>query len=131
MLDTTNEITETLSQKRNMIFELLNAGLLTDENGKMSSSTKQKVLEMIGFGVWQDGNDMLELHRKKAGKENVEMLSQNKVKLLEVDDNEVHIKEHTAFLLSLNETELGDRYDAVAELILKHIDEHKHKISVA
>ncbi len=131
VLDTTNEITETLSQKRNMIFELLNAGLLTDENGKMSSSTKQKVLEMIGFGVWQDGNDMLELHRKKAGKENVEMLSQNKVKLLEVDDNEVHIKEHTAFLLSLNETELGDRYDAVAELILKHIDEHKHKISVA
>ena len=131
VLDTTNEITETLSQKRNMIFELLNAGLLTDENGKMSSSTKQKVLEMIGFGVWQDGNDMLELHRKKAGKENVEMLSQNKVKLLEVDDNEVHIKEHTAFLLSLNETELGDKYDEVAELILKHIDEHKKHITVA
>ena len=131
VLDTTNEITETLSQKRNMIFELLNAGLLTDENGKMSSSTKQKVLEMIGFGVWQDGNDMLELHRKKAGKENVEMLSQNKVKLLEVDDNEVHIKEHTAFLLSLNETELGDKYDEVAELILKHIDEHKKHFTIA
>lgn len=131
VLDTTNEITETLSQKRNMIFELLNAGLLTDENGKMNSSTKQKVLEMIGFGVWQDGNDMLELHRKKAGKENVEMLSQNKVKLLEVDDNEVHIKEHTAFLLSLNETELGDKYDEVAELILKHIDEHKKHITDA
>lgn len=131
VLDTTNEITETLSQKRNMIFELLNAGLLTDENGKMSASTKQKVLEMIGFGVWQDGNDMLELHRKKAGKENIEMLSQNRVKMLEIDDSEVHIKEHTAFLLSLNEAELGDRYDAVAELILKHIDEHKHQISIA
>jgi len=130
VLDTTNEITETLSQKRNMIFELMKAGLLTDEDGKMNATTKQKVLEMIGFGVWQDGNDMLELHRKKAGKENIEMLSQNNIKTLEVDDNEVHIKEHTAFLLSLNETELGDRYDDVVELILKHIDQHKHQMAV-
>lgn len=125
VLDTSNEVTETLSQKRNMIFELLNAGLLSDENGNMSSLTKQKVLEMIGFGVWQDGNNLTELHAKKAGRENIEMLSQKQVSVLPVDDDEVHIKEHTAFLLSLSQTELAEKYSKVTDLILSHIKEHK------
>lgn len=125
VLDTTNEINETLSQKRNMIFELLKAGLLSDENGNMSSVTKQKVREMLGFGVWEDISDIGELHEKRAGKENVEMLSQQQPKMLSIDDDEIHIKSHTSFLLSLCKEEVGEKYDEVVDLILNHIQAHK------
>ena len=125
VLDTTNEANETLSQKREMVFKLLNAGLLADENGNMSSVTKQKVLDMIGFGVWQDAGDIVDLHKKKAGRENIEMYSQKEVVLLPIDDDDVHIKTHTSFLLSINRDELGDRYDDVVNLFLNHIELHK------
>ena len=127
MLDTTNEINETISQKRAMIFDLLNAGLLTDKNGEINSHTKQKILEMIGFGVWQDGNNIAELHIKKAGKENLEMLNLKEVKVLEIDDDELHIREHTSFLLSLNAEETVKDYNKICEIMLKHINEHKTK----
>ncbi|HAJ77706.1 MAG TPA: hypothetical protein DCO89_01380 [Clostridiales bacterium] len=129
VLDTSSEIAETLSQKRNMIFELLNAGLLSDENGNISSITKQKILEMIGFGVWQDGNNITDLHAKKAGRENIEMLSQKEVSVLSVDDDDIHIKEHTAFLLSLSHAELKEKYDVIANLLISHIELHKERIA--
>ena len=131
VLDTTNEINETLSQKRQMIFDLLNAGLLSDKDGNMNATTKQKVLEMIGFGIWQDSGDILELHKKRAGKENIEMLNGEDAKILDIDDNESHIKEHTSFVLSLSKTELGDKYDSVCERVLNHIKEHQNKLNTS
>lgn len=126
IIDTTNEIGETLSQKRNMIFELLNAGLLTDENGKMSSSVKRKTLEMLGFGTWQDGNDISELHVKKAGKENLNFINKLNVKVLPIDNHDVHINSHTAFILSQN---LEEANEDIINAMLEHIDEHKKYIN--
>ncbi len=127
MLDTTNEINETISQKRAMIFDLLNAGLLSDKNGEINTPTKQKILEMIGFGIWQDANNIAELHIKKAGKENLDMLKLKEVKTLPIDDDELHIREHTAFLLSLNSEESVEDYERICEVMLNHINEHKSK----
>ena len=127
VLDTTNELNETLSQKRKMIFDLMNAGLLSDENGKMDLSTKQKVLEMIGFGIWQDSGDITELHKKRADNENVEMLNLRDAELLSVDDDDCHIKEHTSFLLSLSKNEISN-YKQVCEKIIEHIESHKKSL---
>ena len=40
VFETDNEINESLAQKRSMIFEILNAGLLYDDDGKMSNSMR-------------------------------------------------------------------------------------------
>ena len=46
-----------------MLFDLLNMGLLSDENGKLSDSTRNRVLEAVGYGGWDvrdnkdDGGD--------------------------------------------------------------------------
>ena len=124
VLDTTNEINETLSQKRDMIFSLLNAGLLSDENGKMSVTTKQRILDMIGFGTYENVRDMNELHAKRAGNENLDI----SVKLLPVDEDQIHIREHTAFLLSMNKNNIDD-YERVVNDLLSHIEEHKQKLA--
>lgn len=128
VLDTTNEIGETLVQKRNMIFELLKAGLLQDENGKLDSAMKKKTLEMIGFGTWQDVNDLTELHNKRAGKENLDFLKGRIDDVLEIDDHKVHINSHTAFLLSQDilNSENGKQ---IAQNIMEHIEKHKKFLS--
>ena len=128
VLDTSNEINETLSQKRSMIFELLKAGVLSDEDGKINSSTKQHILEMIGFGTYEEAQNMTELQAKRAGKENLDIVSNLSVKILPVDDDKIHIKEHTAFLLSLDRDGIAD-YDRIASDLLSHIEEHKNKIN--
>lgn len=128
VLDTSNEINETLSQKRSMIFELLKAGVLSDEDGKINSSTKQHILEMIGFGTYEEAQNMTELHAKRAGKENLDIVSNLPVKILPIDDDKIHIKEHTAFLLSLDRDGIAD-YDRITSDLLSHIEEHKNKIN--
>ena len=112
-----------------MIFSLLNAGLLSDENGNMSSTTKQRILDMIGFGTYENVRDMNELHAKRAGSENMDILSNKEVNILPVDDDEIHIKEHTAFLLSISRNNVED-YDEVSQRLLNHIEQHKQKANV-
>ena len=52
VFETETELSETLTQRRQMIFQLLEAGLLSDSDGKISARMKAKILESLGFGVW-------------------------------------------------------------------------------
>lgn len=124
VIDTTNEVGETLSQRRNMIFELLKAGLLYDEDGKMSQTTRQKTLEMLGFGTWQHGNDLSSMHTKQAGKENLQFMEGSVPSILPIDDHKIHIDNHTAFILS----NTFDDKKEILENLLAHINLHKEFI---
>ena len=63
VFETENELTSTPAQRQSMLFDLLNMGLLSDENGKLSDSTRNRVLEAVGYGGWDvrdnkdDGGD--------------------------------------------------------------------------
>ena len=126
VFETENEYSETLSQKRSMIFELLKARLLEDENGKINNVYRNKILEMIGFGVFDLGNNLKEMHLKRARQENILLVTQNETpELLEIDEHLAHIDEHVAFLLSDEVTKLKDKNKKIKTVLLKHIDEHK------
>ena len=129
ILDTSNEIGETRAQRRSMIFDIMNAGLFSDENGKMSTSAKQKTLEMLGFGNWEDGNDIADLHIKRAGKENLQILQAQKPRVLPIDNHDLHIAQHTAFLLSNNYEKMAQDDEKVLEIMLEHIAEHKKMLA--
>ena len=49
VFETDNELTDSPATRRTMLFDLINAGVLADENGKLSKSTKAKVLTIMGF----------------------------------------------------------------------------------
>ena len=127
MLDTSNEMGETLAQRRNLIFQMLNAGLFSDENGKMTVSAKQKTLEMLGYGNWENSNDMSELHIKRAGLENLKVLSGELPEVLPVDEHKIHISQHTAFVLSNNFDKLAEGDREKLNVLLEHIAEHKRQ----
>ncbi len=124
IFETENEINETLAQRRSMIYDLLNYGLLHDEDGKLSNAMRQKVLEQLGFGVWDSSKDVKALQIANAERENLILMETGKLDLpKEIDDHDLHIDEHTCFMLTpeFNKKE----NNKIQEKMLEHIREHK------
>ncbi len=131
VFETENELNETLAQKRSMIFDILKSGLLADENGKMSNSMRAKVLEQLGFGIWENSQDVNSLQIASADRENIEMVSAGKkVVPKEIDDHSLHITEHTAFMLGGDYERAKGRDERIEELMLEHIREHKKFLKI-
>ncbi len=125
VFESDTEITESLAQRRSMVFELLNAGLLQDENGKLSNRMRLKALDLLGFGIWENSQDLNELHTKKASAENLDLIKNKEVNVCEIDNHDLHINEHIAFMLG---SEYKNRYEIdknIEKQFLKHIRLHK------
>ena len=111
-------------ERRDTIMKLLNAGLFTGDDGKISQSTKQKILEAFGFGDYENARDISALHIIKAEEENV-VLTRGSVLAAGYDDHDLHIVEHTRFLLS---GEFKKRENpALKERVCEHIADHERK----
>ena len=124
-LETENELGESIASKRQMVFDLLNAGLLQDEDGKLTTRMKVKVLELLGLGIWENAQDLNELHIKKADNENLTLLAGETAKVLEIDNHALHIDRHIAFMLSGDYEEKSLVDCTLEEKFLSHIREHK------
>lgn len=118
VFETENELTDTPATRRTMLMDLLNAGILYDNEGKLSQSAKAKILTMMGFGNWESAQDLAQLHISRAEKENVDI---DTAEILEVDDHALHIEEHTRFVVS-GQTDEKPEY---REKILAHIRAHQ------
>ncbi len=125
VFESDSEITESLAQRRSMVFELLNAGLLQDENGKLSNRMRLKALDLLGFGIWENSQDINELHTKKASSENIELMRGKEVKVCEIDNHDLHINEHIAFMLGGDFKAKCENNPEIENAFLKHIREHK------
>ena len=111
------------AQKKEMIFKLYSSGLLLDEQGKLRTATKEKVLSLLGYKDLDYQKGMARLQEEKALKEN-ERLRKEMLSVEEIDDHSIHADEHVRYVLceydSLND-EQKQRYYA-------HVREHKEKI---
>ncbi len=124
--DAENETNDTLSQRRNMIFTLLDKGLLSDENGNVSNSMKAKIMENIGFGAWENSVDLSDLHIKNADQENNRLFQGEMLDVKEIDDHNLHLTQHIAFMLKVvYATEVDKKLE---ENFLNHINLHKQKL---
>ena len=117
-----SEVAATPAEKRETLLKLFEAGLLTDEEGKVSKEHRNKILDAFGFGDVQNARDISSLHTAKASDENVLFLS-GEVAVEEFDDHELHINEHTRYLLSAVFEKKGR--ETIKERALKHLREHK------
>lgn len=115
-------------QKRDMIFKLLENGILENEEGKLSNRMKSKVLEMLGMGIWENALDVNELHIKKADNENLKMLDGVVCKVMEIDDHKLHLNEHISFMLGQDYENARQKNNKIEDVFLQHIREHKNQI---
>ena len=123
--ETETEMGESVAQKRTMVFDLLKAGLLHDENGKLSNAMRLKVIEMLGFGVWEDALDNNNLQIEKAKRENLDFIDKKEPEVLEIHDHDLHINTHTAFMLSAEFEKACAKNKSLRENMLNHIRKHK------
>lgn len=128
IFDTENEINNTPATRQNMMFELLRAGLLYDESGKLSDTMRYKVLDVMGYGGWEQTLDVANLHINRAVKENINA-STVKLETKEIDEHKLHINEHTKYLLRGDLEKLKNR-DIIERKLIEHIREHKQMIKV-
>lgn len=117
VFDNENDMTDTLAGRRNMVMELVKMGLLFDDDGKISNRNKSKVLDLLGFGSWETMVDIVDCHRNKAIKENLEY-AKKQIVVDELDDHELHIEEHTKELLSCDFN--CKKYEKMKNHILEH-----------
>ncbi len=111
-------------EKKQVLLELYQAGLLADEDGKISKENKNRILEAFGFGSYENARDISALHIAKAREENL-TLKEGSVSVDGYDDHDLHAVEHTRFLLSEEFKKLGD--SEVKRRFVAHLEEHKKK----
>ncbi len=123
VFETENELSDSLATRRSMLFDLLNAGVLADSEGKLSSATKAKILSLMGFGNWEAAQDITQLHIARANRENVDI---DHAEVLSVDDHAIHIEEHTRHIIGVD-IDSADKINR--DKLIAHIEEHKKRLS--
>ncbi len=116
--------TTTPEEKRTMLLKLYEAGLLTDEEGKVSKENKTRILEAFGFNGYENTRDISALHITKASEENL-ALQKTAVEVDTYDDHALHITEHTRFLLGEEFKKRGNK--EIKERFAAHIRAHEEK----
>lgn len=124
ILDTQNEVNDTVSEKRSMMFDLLSRGVFYDKDGKLSESIKLQILKLAGFSNWADAQPLSALHRNRAEEENLILLDRAS-EPIEIDDDELHLDEHIRFLLTDEGKKLNKEQ---TDRVLAHIAKHKSKL---
>lgn len=128
VFDTDNELTDTPAQRKNMAVEILKLGLLYDEAGKLSQTSKNKILEILGFGNWESARSVDELHIKKATRENQELIVNDSVEVDEFDNHLLHIDEHTRFIISQQNSQHKELKARMKEHLKMHRQFHRLQI---
>lgn len=118
VLEADSDLNLSPARKRSAVYEILDRGLFADGEGRLSVSAKNRVLELLGYPSLAGGRDLGELHRARAGEENLK-LRENPIGVKSYDDHVTHIAEHTAFLLT-------EQLSKAAEgRICAHVENHK------
>lgn len=120
VFDTISDIEDTLSARRAMVYDLLKLGLFEGDDGRLSTSTKSRIFEILGFGNWEDGRNNDEQHRKKALKENMDFAKSVEIGVDVYDEHQIHVEEHVRMLVSSKCVKDRALRDKVAEHIEKH-----------
>ncbi|MGN1060207.1 MAG: hypothetical protein ACI4QN_00590 [Candidatus Coproplasma sp.] len=123
VIEADSDANTTPARRRAALYEMLDRGLFTDSNGKLSPSFKAKLLETLGYGGYVAEKDLESLNVNRCVQENEEMKGGKQVEVKLYDDDAVHIREHTAYLL----TERLSKDEE--ERICAHLIKHKKKLS--
>ncbi len=111
----------TPEQVKEEILNLFSLGLLKDKDGNISDEVKNRILDALGYGTFENARDISRLHIAKAERENV-LLAQRDLEADEYDDHELHRIEHLRALLSG-----GEGNAATKARILRHLESHRGK----
>jgi len=138
IFDTESEMNDSLASRKSLVFDLLNSGLLHDENGKLSDQMRFRILDMLGYGAWEHMRDSHRLHVARAQRENAGVMGLNVgagvpdrlLVVSDVDDHDIHIAEHTKLMLTSDYERLMIEDKERAERLSGHLAAHKLRVKL-
>lgn len=123
--ETENELSQSIAQRRQMVFDLLARGLFYNDQGGMDEQTKTRLLRIVGLGDWENAKDISQLQSAKAQRENLRMKEGQRVEISEADDHEWHIMEHSKHMLREEYEHMSAKSPHLAQLFVEHLRLHK------
>ncbi|MBR1925627.1 MAG: hypothetical protein IJ837_02105 [Clostridia bacterium] len=127
VFDTQSENIRSLSQQRNMVLDLLKEGVFYDKDGKLSDEMRLKILDMLGFGLWEEGLDENSLQMQKAKRENILLASKGEKPTVElIHNHKMHINIHSSFMLTTDFEKLEKQNPELKQIMIEHIQKHKN-----
>jgi len=118
-IDCENELDNSNTYKKELLLKLLEKGIFENIDGQISNDTKEKILTELGFNNWCTFDDLNELHKKRAGKENMQLI--NLEDPLEIDNHNIHIEEHIKFIIA----DSNNKNTEFVSKLMEHITKHK------
>lgn len=118
VLEADSEINLTPAQRRTVIYDMIDKGLLCGDDGKMSAGVKNRILAYLGYEGFAEGRDVTSLHRARCAEENAALCTGD-AEVKPYDDHALHIDEHTAYILS------GKLNSLQEARFMRHLEEHK------
>lgn len=123
--DTVAETALSRSGRQSRLLELLSLGLLGDEDGKLSSATRHKLLDAFGYGSWETAEELRSLHEQRADGENLRAASGAEIEAEDTDDHDVHIRSHIRWLLGSECEKAEKRVAGLREKMRAHVRSHR------
>ena len=123
--DTVAESAVSRTGRQSRLLELLSLGLLGDEDGRLSPTTRHKLLDAFGYGSWETAEELRSLHEQKADEENLAALSGEVKEPSEIDDHDVHIRSHIRAMLGSDYAEAVKKRPETEEKMLAHVRAHR------
>ena len=100
------------------------SGLLTNGNGVLSTVVKEKMLKLLGYKNLSSENSVISLHEQKADAEN-KKIAKEKIEVDLIDNDEIHLTEHTKYILCEYENLTKEQKERVFYHIQKHKENQK------
>ena len=122
---TENEMNDTLEARREFIMQLLNNGLLQNEQGIITDDVRENVLEALKLGNFTDIDENKSLQKARAVRENTELDMGIAPVIQDFDDHEIHIKEHNKFRLQSRFELFASKNNTMAQMFDEHIKQHQ------
>jgi hypothetical protein len=124
-VETEPEASDTLSQRRQKVIELLNSGLFNDpETGRISKAGQIKVFEMLQLGDWESFIDSDNNQQARAVRECNAMAVMEPAVIKDFDDDMLHITIHNDFRLRAEYEETVKKTPEVEALFEEHVQSH-------
>lgn len=120
VFDVESETVDSVTTRKAMAEDLLRLGVFNDENGKITDTARLKLLEIMGFGNWENALSTKELHVKRAAKENID-IKDKAPEIQDTDDHSLHIEEHIRYMIS----EENDLSEQDRKTLSEHIRRHR------
>jgi len=130
IMDSFSALSESPTQRRQMVFDLLGMGLFHNpDTGAIDRPARTRIMEMLQFLDWEGVDDDDQLHSAKAERENRQLASGAPVMPVHYDSHFLHIKRHNEFRLSTEYEALITQMPQVEQVFEAHVMTHMQALA--